>query len=107
MRMPACRTMFSRTTMASSISSPMASESPISVSTFSVKFSPRITMNVLITDTGSARPVMTVLRQLFRNRNTISTVSRPPSSSVTCTSSTESRMKIERSTTVRRKLDFQ
>ena len=35
----------------------------------------RMTMNVLMTETGSARPVITVLRQLFRKRKTISTVS--------------------------------
>ena len=36
-------------------------------------------MNVAITAIGSVRPVMTVLRQLCRNRNTISTVSAAPS----------------------------
>ncbi len=66
--------MFSRTTMASSINSPMASDSPISVSMFRVNPRRVMTMNVLITDTGSASPVITVLRQLFRKRNTIRTV---------------------------------
>ncbi len=103
---PACmwRTMFSRTTMASSISRPMASDRPISVRMFSVKPRAFMTMKVLITDTGSASPVITVLRQLLRKMKTMKTVSRPPSNRVTFTSSTESRMKVERSTTWRSRM---
>ena len=45
-------------------------------------------MNVAMTASGSVRPVMTVLRQLCRNRNTISTVRNAPSSIVCLTRST-------------------
>ena len=45
-------------------------------------------MNVAITAIGSVRPVITVLRQLCRNRNTISTVRNPPSTIVCLTRST-------------------
>ena len=102
--LPRCRwrTMFSRTTIASSISRPIASERPISVSTLSVKPKARMTMKPATTETGSVRPVITVERQEFRNRNTIRTVSRPPISIVTFTSSTDSRMKSESSLTIDR-----
>ena len=53
------RTMFSRTTIASSISMPIASDRPISVSTFNVKPNMRIAMNAAMTEIGSVRPVMT------------------------------------------------
>ncbi len=39
-------------------------------------------MKLLITAMGSVRPVMTVLRQLCRNRKTMATVSSAPSISV-------------------------
>ena len=42
-------------------------------------------MNDASTDTGSARPVMTVERHEFRNRNTTSTVSSAPSTSASST----------------------
>ena len=48
--------------------------------------------NVPISAIGSVRPVMTVERHEFRNRNTISTVSRAPSISVWRTLSTATRM---------------
>ncbi len=82
---PRCmwRTMFSRTTMASSISMPMASESPIMVRTLIVKPNSHIAVKAEITEIGSVRPVMTVDRHEFRNRNTMNTVSKPPSTSVT------------------------
>ena len=95
-----CRTMFSRTTIASSISMPIARERPISVSTFSVKPNIRIAMNAATTEIGSVRPVMTVERHELRNRNTMNTVSSPPSTSVTCTSSIDSRMNVESSRTI-------
>ena len=72
--MPRWRTMFSRTTMASSMRRPMHSDSAISVRKLSVKPNAYSAMNVAITAIGSVRPVMIVLRQLCRNRNTISTV---------------------------------
>ena len=70
--MPMWRTMFSRTTIASSISRPMQSDSAISVRKLSVKPKAMSAMNVAITASGSVRPVMIVLRQLCRNRNTMS-----------------------------------
>jgi hypothetical protein len=57
----------------------MHSDSAISVRKLSVKPNALIAMNVATTASGSVRPVMIVLRQLCRNRNTISTVRRPPS----------------------------
>ena len=97
-----CRTMFSRTTIASSISMPMASERPIRVSTFSVKPKTRMAMKPAMTEMGSVSPVMTVERHEFRNRKTMKTVSRPPISIVTFTSSIDSRMKVESSLMIER-----
>ena len=94
-----CRTMFSRTTIASSISMPMASDRPISVRTLSVKPNIRIAMKAATTEIGSVSPVITVDRHELRNRKTMKTVNRPPSTSVTCTSSIESRMNVESSRT--------
>ena len=78
---------------------PMASERPISVSTFSVKPKNRIAMNAATTEIGSVSPVITVDRQEFRKRKTMKTVRRPPRTSVTWTSSIDSRMKVESSRT--------
>ena len=77
--------MFSRTTMASSIRMPIASESPSSDIVSSVKPSTHTAMKLASTDTGSARPVMTVERHELRKRNTTSTVSSAPSISASCT----------------------
>ena len=63
-----CLTMFSRTTIASSISNPIASDSASSVMVFIVKLNIHMAKNAEMTDTGSVRPVMTVERQEFRNR---------------------------------------
>src|SRR5678815_892277 len=52
-------------------------------------------MKVAITEIGRARPVMMVLRHEPRNRNTISTVSRPPSMMVWRTLSAERSTKSE------------
>jgi hypothetical protein len=82
-------TMFSRTTMASSIRMPIASERPSSDMVFSVKPNSMSGTNAASTDTGSARPVITVERHELRKRNTTSTVSAAPSTSVYWTSSTE------------------
>ena len=84
--------MFSRTTIASSINRPMHSDSAINVRKLSVKPMALSTMKVAITEIGSVRPVMIVERQLCRNRNTISTVSRPPSRIVRLTLSSEALM---------------
>ena len=59
-----------------------------------------MTMNEEITEIGSVSPVITVERQEFRKQNTMSTVSRPPSTSVFSTSATDSRMKIDVSRTI-------
>lgn len=83
------RTMFSRTTMASSISRPMHSDSAISVRKLSVNPNALRAMKVAMTASGSVRPVITVLRQLWRNRKTISTVSVAPSRIVSLTRLTE------------------
>ena len=62
----------------------MASDRPSSDIVFSVKPNAHTAMNDASTETGSARPVMTVERQEFRNRKTTSTVSTAPSSSASC-----------------------
>ncbi len=66
------RTMFSRTTIASSMSRPIASESAISVSMLSVMSRKYMTMNDEITEIGSVRPVITVERHEFRKQKTMS-----------------------------------
>ena len=92
--LPICtwRTMFSRTTMASSISRPTHRDKAISVTTLMVK--PNIAMNqkVPISAMGRVRPVMTVERHEFRNRNTISIVRMAPSISVCRTFCTATRI---------------
>ena len=81
--------MFSRTTIASSIRIPIASDRPRRDIVFSVK--PKIASgtNDVSTDTGSARPVITVDRQELRNRNTTRTVSNAPSTNASSTLRTE------------------
>jgi hypothetical protein len=80
---PRWRTMFSRTTIASSIRRPMHSDSAISVRKLSVNPNAYSAMNVAITAIGSVSPVMIVLRQLCRNRKTMNTVRSPPRRSST------------------------
>jgi hypothetical protein len=77
--------MFSRTTMASSINKPMHRLKAIIVMKLSVKPKAYTAMKLEMTAIGSVRPVMTVLRQECRNRNTIAIVSSAPSTSVRCT----------------------
>ena len=60
--------MFSRTTMASSISRPIASDSASSVMVFTVKPNTHMMKNAEMIEIGSVRPVITVERQEFRNR---------------------------------------
>ena len=60
--------MFSRTTIASSINKPIASDSASSVIVFNVKLNTHMMKNAEMIDTGSVRPVMTVERHEFRNR---------------------------------------
>jgi len=84
--------MFSRTTMASSISRPTDSVSAISVIMLMVNPSRFMKKKVPITAIGRVSPVMTVERHEFRNRNTISTVSSAPSISVCRTFCTDTRI---------------
>ena len=84
------RTMFSRTTMESSMSRPMHRLSAIMVMKFNVKPKAYTAMKLLITAIGRVSPVMMVLRQLCRNRNTIATVSSAPSINVWRTPLSES-----------------
>ena len=77
--------MFSRTTIASSIRIPIASERPSSDIVLSVNPHAYTATKLATTETGSAIPVMTVERHELRNRNTTSTVSSAPSISVPCT----------------------
>jgi len=79
------RTMFSRTTMASSIRTPIESERPRRDIVLSVNPKAQTAMNAASTLTGRARPVMTVDRHELRNRNTTSTVSTAPSMRASCT----------------------
>ena len=84
--------MFSRTTMASSISKPTHSDSAISVTILMEKPNQYMKRKVPIKAIGSVNPVITVERQEFRNRKTMSTVSKAPSISVWRTLSTPTRM---------------
>ncbi len=61
-----CLTMFSRTTMASSMSTPMASDRPSRVMKFSVKPHSHTAMNAAMAEVGSDRPVISVERQELR-----------------------------------------
>jgi hypothetical protein len=60
--------MFSRTTIASSMSIPMARERPMRVRTLRVKPKARMAMKPASTEMGRVRPVMTVDRQELRKR---------------------------------------
>ena len=80
--------MFSRTTIASSINKPMHSDNAISVKLFSVKPNAYNAMNVATTEIGKVSAVITVLRHDARNKNTMKTVSKPPSRIVLFTPST-------------------
>ncbi len=83
---PRCmwRTMFSRTTMASSISTPMASDSPSRLMKLSVKPHSHTAMNAVMTDVGRLRPVISVERHEFRNTKTTAIV-RPAPKNSECT----------------------
>ena len=94
-----CRTMFSRTTIASSMSKPTHSDSAISVMLLMVKPNRFMNKNVPMIDIGSVSPVITVERQELRNKNTIRIVSSAPSISVRRTFSTATRIERELSVT--------
>ena len=80
--------MFSRTTIASSISRPTHSDSAISVTMLMEKPNMYMNQKVPISAIGSVKPVIMVERHEFRNKNTITTVSTAPSSRVWRTLST-------------------
>ena len=92
--LPICtwRTMFSRTTIASSISKPMHSDKAMRVIMLMVKPNKLMNKKVPITAMGKASPVMMVERQEFKNKNTINTVSKAPSMRVFCTLLTATRI---------------
>ena len=93
------RTMFSRTTIASSISRPTQIDSASSVTRLIVKPIAYIARKVPISEIGSVSPVMTVERHEERNRNTISTVSAAPSKMLRSTLLTELRIAVDASRT--------
>ena len=80
------RTMFSKTTMASSTTKPVASVNPKSVSVLMLKLSSFISMNVPISDTGIVIVGIRTLCQFCRNRKMTMMTSRIAISSVTTTS---------------------
>ena len=86
--------MFSRTTMASSISSPMASDSAIRVMTLRVMPMKFMMMKEEMTEIGRVRPVITVERQELRKQKTMKMVRMPPMIRVSWTSATDSRIKM-------------
>ena len=93
------RTMFSRTTMASSISTPMASDRPSSVIRLSVKPHSHTAMKAVMADVGSDSAVISVERHELRNTYTTKIVSIAPSVSewitlfrLSCASSPPSRV---------------
>ena len=94
------RTMFSRTTIASSIRMPIASESAISVIMFMREAESVDREERRDHRHGQGESVITVERQELRNMNTIRMVSAAPSISVFWTSSTEFRIHVELSWTV-------
>jgi hypothetical protein len=69
------RTMFSRTTIASSISTPIASDRPSRVMKFSVKPHSQTAMKAAITEVGSDSAVIRVERHEFRKAYTTKMVS--------------------------------
>ena len=74
------------------MSRPTHKDSAINVIMLMVKPNIFMNKNVPISAIGRVRPVMTVDRQEFRNRNTMSTVSAAPSISVRRTFSTDTRI---------------
>ena len=90
-----CRTMFSRTTIASSISRPTQIDNASSVTRLMVKPIAYITRKVPISEIGSVSPVMTVERHDDRNRNTITIVRTAPSMMFRCTPLTELRIEVD------------
>ena len=86
------RKMFSSTTIASSMTMPVASDSASIVMLFSVKPSAFITVKVPMIEVGIASAAMNVTRRLRMKRKTTSAASRPPSSRWCWISSNDCRM---------------
>ena len=89
--------MFSRTTMASSINSPTASDSAIRLIMLMVTPEMSMKKKVAIIAIGKVRPVMMVERHELRNRNTIKIVRPAPSIMVRRTLSTPVRICVDAS----------
>jgi hypothetical protein len=70
--------MFSRITMELSTSMPTPSARPVSVMRFSVSPEKYMTDSVTTSETGMARPIMSVVRTLLRKTNRITTASSAP-----------------------------
>jgi len=95
-----CLTIFSITTMASSINSPTARDSAINDIEFREKFMNFIQVKVLITEIGSDNALISVLSHSFKNRNTIIIANIHPSIIVCITSFTLSSIEVELSLTM-------
>ena len=97
--MSECRTIFSRTTIASSISRPILSDSASKVIILMLK--PKIQINVRVPRRaiGNVMPVMAVERNEPKNSRTIKTARAAPSIMVRATSVMLLRMPLDESTT--------
>ena len=80
-----CRTMFSRTTMASSINTPMASDKPSKVIKLRVKPHSQTAIKAAITEVGKLSAVINVERHEFKKTNTTNTVKIAPNNSESIT----------------------
>ena len=87
------RKMFSTSTIASSTNSPMATASPPKVIVLIERPSALNTNPVVTIERGIAVSVMKVVRKFSRNKNSITTTSRPPSRSASTTLATARSMK--------------
>ena len=79
------RTIFSRTTMASSINTPMASERPNNDMKFRVKPQAQTAINDARTEVGNARDVINVERHEFKKIKTTTMVNKAPSPNASVT----------------------
>ena len=84
--------MFSRTTIASSTTIPIASTIPSNVKTLIEKSATYIIKNAPISEIGIAMTGITVVRQFLKNRKIINTTSPNATKMVCSTSEIESRM---------------
>ncbi len=91
------RSMFSITTMASSMTTPTTNAMASSVITLSVKPITQMTPNVATSESGIERPTIRVGRVRRRNTNTVTVASRAPKNRANSVSATASRMANEKS----------